>query len=79
MTFETAYELSKKGNLDKYLIIGYNYNMAYEYLKGIGIKENIRKGKHYLNELAKVLKKYNEDILTIDDPDNIIVEYFEKD
>lgn len=78
LCFEAAYSLMKKcDNLEKDTLVCACYNMAYAYIKGIGVEVNIEKGKQYLDELDKDLKlKFDDDISNIDDPDKIIKGYY---
>ena len=76
--FKASYLLLKdEENIDKDTFISTRYNMACAYYKGIGVQEDHKEGKKYLDELALGLSsKYNEDILKINDPDGIIKEYY---
>lgn len=78
LCFEASYLLSKKcDNLEKDTLVYACYNMAYVYIKGIGVEKNIEKGKQYLDELSKNLElKFNDDILSLADPDKIIKDYY---
>lgn len=78
LCFKAAYLISQYADdLTKETFICTRYNMAYSYLKGIGVDENHKEGKKYLDELAEGLcEKYGEDISNIDDPDGIIKDYF---
>lgn len=78
LCFEASYLLSKKcDNLEKDTLVCACYNMAYVYIKGIGVEVNIEKGKQYLDELSNELKlKFHDDISNLDDPDKIIKDFY---
>ncbi len=81
LCFRAAYLISKGcDNLTKESFACTRYNMAYSYYKGIGVNENHKEGKKYLDELASgLLLNYGVDILNDDDPDGIIKDYYKPD
>ena len=75
--FFNAYEISKECNdLDDDGMFSVYYNMAYCYIKGIYVKKNINKGKKYLQKLDSYLIKKGKGIMSFDDPDGIIKDYY---
>lgn len=77
--FERAYMICDSNNwLDKDLIEMCMYNYAYAFIKGVGTKEDKEKGLEILKKLDDKLLEMGKDIFSIEDPDNIVKDYYKR-
>ena len=79
LCFKKAYKavlLQEKHTVDLDNDPQYYYNLAFSYIMGVGTKQNLEKGLLILKRLDSLLDENSLSIYDIDDPDEIIRNYY---